>query len=112
MEKTSPQKKGQRAASRQPTEALITCQPFTSNTSRHASDGIMRNFSGNGFYIETSRPYSPETILLIRTVRYPQASPMSTDERPRSICLAEVKWMHTLAQANAIRFGMGARYLE
>jgi hypothetical protein len=112
MDKNPPQKKGQRAASRQTTEALITCQPFTSNVSRHASDGVMRNFSGNGFYIETSRPYSPETILLMRTVSYPQVSPLSTDERPRSICLAEVKWMHTLVRENAIRFGMGARYLE
>jgi len=112
MEKTSQPSKGQRRASRRPTEAFVTCRPFTSSGSQHASDGVMRNFSSNGLYIETSRPFRSGTILFMRTVRYPPANPMAVDERPRSICLAEVKWLQELAQADAVRYGMGVRYLE
>ena len=111
MGKTTPQKKCLRTASRQPTEAVVTCRPFTSSGSQHASDGVLRNFSNNGFYIETSCPYASGTILLMRTVRYPTTLPTDADERPRSICLAEVKWMQTLAQADAVRYGIGGRYL-
>ena len=112
MEKTPQPNDGKRKASRQPTEASVTCQPFTSNGRQHASDGNIRNVSSDGLYIETSRPYRSGTILLMRTVRYPPVNAMDPDERPRSICLAEVKWLHELAQADVVRFGMGVRYLE
>ena len=73
----------------------------------------MRDFSSQGSYIETSHKYQSGTILIVRTLRYPpMPSSMADEEQPRSISLAEVKWQEELADDNAIRFGMGLRYLE
>ena len=101
------------AASRNPTEAAITCRPFTSSGALRTSDGVMRNFSNGGSYIETSHKYKSGTILIVRTLRYPTMPSFVVDEeRPRSICLAEVKWLKELADENAIRYGIGLRYLD
>ncbi|MBC2712503.1 MAG: hypothetical protein HGJ94_16415 [Desulfosarcina sp.] len=73
----------------------------------------MRNFSSGGSYIETSYKYKSGTILIVRMVSYPtMPSSIADEERPRSICLAEVKWWRELTDENAIRFGMGLRYLN
>ncbi len=102
-----------RVAPRNPTEAAITCRPYASTGTIRASDGVMRNFSSQGSYIETSHNYKSGTILIMRMVRYPSMpSSLAAEERPRSICLAEVKWRQDLADDNAIRYGMGLRYLE
>ena len=98
---------------RNPTEAVITCRPYTSSGAVLASDGVIRNFSSGGAYIETSYKYKSGTILIVRVVRYPNMPSSTADEDwPRSICLAEVKWRQELTDENAIRFGMGLRYLD
>ena len=49
----------------------------------------------------------------MRMVRYPpMPASMADEERPRSICLAEVKWRQELADENATRYGIGLRYLD
>ena len=102
-----------RYAPRNPTKAAITCQPFASSSAFRASDGIMRNFSCNGSYIETSCEFKSGTILIVRMTRYPSfPSSLADEEGLRSICLAEVKWLQELADDNAIRFGMGLKYLD
>ena len=106
-------KKIRRVAPRNPTEAAITCRPYASTGAICASAGVMRNFSSQGSYIETSRKYKSGTILIMRMVRYPAMPPSIADEeRPRSICLAEVKWRQELAGENAIGYGIGLRYLD
>ncbi len=103
----------QRVAPRNPTEAAITCRPYASTGTSYASAGVMRNFSSQGSYIETSHKYKSGTILIMRMVRYPAMPPSIADEeRPRSICLAEVKWRQELAGENAIGYGIGLRYLD
>ena len=98
---------------RNPTEAVITCRPYTSSREVFASNGVMRNFSSGGSYIETSDKYESGTILIVRMVSYPKIPSSTADEEwPRSIFLAEVKWRQELADENAIRFGMGLRYLD
>ena len=73
----------------------------------------MRNFSSQGIYIETSHNYKSGTIVIMRMVRYPpMPSSMADEERPRSICLAEVKWRQELADKNTNRYGIGLRYLD
>ncbi len=111
--KIAPEKKVvKRVAPRNPTEAAITCRPYTSSAVR-TSDGVMRNFSGSGSYIETTDRYRSGTILIMRMVRYPEIPPsIAAEERPRSICLAEVKWQQKLSDKTASRFGMGLRYLD
>lgn len=105
--------KTERVSPRNPTEAAITCRPYTSTGRVCASAGVMRNFSSQGFYIETSRKYQSGTILIMRMVRYPTVTPSIADEeRPRSICLAEVKWRQELAGENAIGYGIGLRYID
>jgi len=102
-----------RAVSRNPTEAAITCWQYASSSAFRASDGIMRNFSNGGSYIETSHKYKSGTILIVRTLCYLSMPPSIPDEeQPRSISLAEVKWLRELADENAIRFGMGLRNLD
>jgi len=103
----------ERIAPRNPTEAAITCRPYASTGTIRASAGVMRNFSSQGSYIETSRRYQSGTILIIRMVRYPALPPSTADvDRPRSICLAEVKWRQELDGENAIGYGIGLRYID
>ena len=97
---------------RKPIEAAITCRPYSSTGTIRTSDGVMRNFSSNGSYIETAKEFKSGTILVVRTVSYQSMpSSMADKERPRSICLAEVKWRQEIADNNATGFGMGLSYL-
>jgi hypothetical protein len=113
MQKTLEKKDRRSVASRNPTEAVVVCRPFTSSGATHTADGFMRNFSKEGSYIETSREFKLGTILHLRIVRYPsmRLTP-GTEDQPRSICLAEVKWRKELADENATRYGIGLRYLD
>ena len=73
----------------------------------------MRNFSSDGSYIETSHEFKSGTILIVRMLFYPPTtSYVNEASRPRSICLAEVKWRQKLDDENAARFGMGLKYLD
>ena len=113
MQNTMQKKTIARIAPRNPTEAAITCRPYASTDTIYSSAGVMRNFSSQGSYIETSRNYQSGTILILRMVRYPAIPPSIADEeRPRSICLAEVKWRQELDGENAIGYGIGLRYLD
>jgi hypothetical protein len=113
VQDTMENKATDRIAPRSPTEASIICQPFTSNNALRAKDGVMRNFSCNGSYIETSSEFKSGTILIIRMTRCPSLpSSLAVEEGLRTICLAEVKWRQELTDENAIRFGMGVRYLD
>ncbi len=113
MQNSMEKKTIERIAPRNPTEAAITCRPYASTGAIYSSAGVMRNFSSQGSYIETSRNYQSGTILILRMVRYPAIPPSIADEeRPRSICLAEVKWRQELAGENAIGYGIGLRYLD
>jgi len=113
MEDTTEKKIIKRFVPRNPIEAEITCRPYTSSGAVLASDGVMRNSSSRGSYIETSHKYKSGTILIVQMVHYPNMpSTMSFKEWPRSLYLAEVKWQQELTYKNAIRFGMGLRYLD
>jgi len=113
MEDITEKKNIKRFVPRNPTEAVITCRPYASSGEVLASEGVMRNFSSGGSYIETPHKYKSGTILIVQMVRYPNMpSSMANEEWPRSICLAEVKWRREVTDKNAIRFGMGLRYLE
>mgnify|MGYP001044498393 FL=1 len=100
-------------APRNPTLACVTCRPFTSSGATHTADGVIRNYSGKGVYMETSHRFKSGTILHLRIVEYP-TEPLGAegDVRPRSICLAEVKWRQELADANGLQYGLGLRYLD
>jgi hypothetical protein len=101
-----------RIARRSPTSATVTCQPYVSAGPIHLNNGELRNFSSEGCYIETSCEFNSGTILFIRTTRYPSiVSSTATHERPRSMCLAEVKWLRDLSDEETVRFGIGLRYL-
>ena len=102
-----------RAASRKATDAIVRCQPHTSNGTARATDAVMRNFSSDGAYIETTTAFRSGTTLFLRMLRYPPAVPNTGNaEGPRSICLAEVKWQQSLADEESMRYGIGVRYLE
>jgi hypothetical protein len=113
MEATLYKEDRNRAVPRNPTEAAIACQPYTSSANIRASEGVMRNFSTEGSYIETSQKFKSGTILIVRVLRYPLLSLFVADEeQPKSICLAEVKWLQELAEENPICFGLGLKYLN
>jgi hypothetical protein len=101
-----------RIAPRNATAAAITCQLYVSSGSINVSNGVLRNFSNEGCYIETPCEFNSGTVLLIRTIQYPSmSSSIGTQERPRSMSLAEVKWLKNLSDKETLRFGIGLRYL-
>jgi hypothetical protein len=82
-----------RFSEREKTHAGVVCRQFTSTGGGQTAKGVMRNFSKEGFYIETTSNYKSGTILQLRIVRYPSLSPaLPVDATPRSITLAEIKW--------------------
>jgi len=112
MNLTPKEKKGPRAGPRNPTDAIINCRPYASSGATRSADGIMRNFSSQGSYIEVPHQFPSGTILLVRMLRFPTLPRLKADEeQPRSVCLAEVKWQRELADENAVCFGMGLKYL-
>jgi hypothetical protein len=112
MKKEPMIKSKKRTRLRNPIEAAVTCRPFTSITIQ-PYNGVIRNFSSDGFYIETSGSFKPGTILLVRTTfRSPASSLSATGESARSISLAEIKWVQELPDESAARYGMGLKYLE
>ena len=113
MEETLERKIIERSALRSLTEAVITCRLFTSSGTTRSSDGVIHNFSSQGSYIETTGKYRTGTILIVRMVGNPYISESMVDEfRPRSICLAEVRWQQQLVDENLVRYGMGLKYLD
>jgi len=113
MESTIEKENRTRIAPRNPTEAAVECQPYTSSAGIRSSEGVMRNFSAEGSYIETSHQYKSGTILIVRIIRYPRLPfSMADEKQPRSICLAEVKWLQEVAEEKTNRFGLGLKYLD
>lgn len=113
MEDTTGRELLQRSVPRNLAEVEIVCSPYSSTGGMRTSGGVMRNFSTDGSYIETSQKFNSGTILIVRMVRYPSLpSSLTAEEGLRSICLAEVKWRQELEVATAIRYGMGLRYLH
>ena len=102
-----------RADERFATEVAIICRPYTSSGNIRSVQGVMRNFSSQGSYIETDRGFKSGTILIVRTVGCLPA-PLSVDssEKPRSICLGEIRWRQDLDHVEEPRYGMGLRYLD
>jgi len=113
METASKKEETRRTALRNRTQAHIICKPYTSGGVFRKVEGVMRNFSPNGSYIETSHPFKSGTILILRMEQYPQV-PASADgdQWPRSFCLAEVKWQRAMGDRDPVRYGIGVRYLE
>lgn len=95
------------------TEAEIICQPYGSTRTMRSVQGVIRNFSRGGLYIEIDHAFKAGTILMVRMVGYP-SSPATAEcrEKPRSICLGEIKWRRDLGPVEAPRYGMGLRYLD
>lgn len=107
------EKEKRRIASRIRTEAVVACRPFSSGGATQPADGVMRNFSDEGSYIETSREFKLGTILHLRMVHYPpRPLSLATEELPRSICLAEVRWRQELVDEDTIQYGFGLKYLD
>ncbi len=103
----------ERTTPRNPIEAAITCQPYASIAADCASDGVMRNYSSQGSYIETSHNFKSGTILIVRMGQYPPMTSCQADDAwPRSIGLAEVKWRQELADETSMRYGMGLKYID
>ncbi|MDJ0856979.1 MAG: hypothetical protein QNI88_17340 [Desulfobacterales bacterium] len=103
----------QRIAPRHPTEAAVTCRPFHSNGTTTAADAVMRNFSKSGSYIESVHAFKIGAVIQLRMVQYP--SPLESrdwDDRPRSTCLAAIKWRRRLADGRDGAYGFGLKYLE
>jgi hypothetical protein len=102
----------QRATARYATDASVACRPFNSRGGDSA-DAVMRNFSKGGAYIETGRAFKIGTICQLRMVHYPLAlRSVDPDDRPRSACLAVVKWREPLTPDNEGPYGYGLRQLD
>lgn len=102
-----------RAVERIATIVEVICRPYTSTGSVRSAKGVMRNFSSQGSYIETDVKFKSGTIIIVRLVGcLPTQSCADSDEKPRSICLGEIKWRQDLMDEEEGRYGMGLRYLD
>ena len=102
-----------RNASRHPTEAAVACRPFHSNGTTTTADAVMRNFSKCGAYVESAHALKIGTVIQLRMVQYPSPlEDLDWDERPRSTCLAAIKWRRHLSDENDGPIGFGLQYLE
>ncbi len=63
MEDTTEKDNLERAAIRNPSEVDIICWPYTSNGTIRESEGVMRNYSTKGSYIETPCKFKSGIIL-------------------------------------------------
>ena len=89
------------------------CQPFHSSGNTTAADAIMLNFSKSGSYIESAHEYKIGTIIQLRMVQYP--SPLESldwDDRPRSTCLAVIRWRCQRDDENDGPIGFGLQYID
>ncbi|MGD8702397.1 MAG: hypothetical protein PVG51_17585 [Desulfosarcina sp.] len=101
-----------RSTRRNPIKAAFVCRPFTSSEPSRVADAVMHNYSNNGSYVKTSQAFNLGTILHLRLVSYLEKSTyMPTENQPRSICLAEVKWLQELADNETHRYGLGLKNL-
>lgn len=113
MQKTAEQEKRKLSVRDDQMEVAITCRPYGSSGALPTSGGVMRGFTEDGLYIETTNRYNEGTILVVRVDRYPSfTSSLTKSVPPRSICLAEVQWQKELIDDKGIRFGLGLRYLH
>ena len=95
------------------TEAEIVCHPYSSTRTMRSVQGVIRNFSRGGLYIEIDHAFKTGTILIVRMVGCQSSlSAPKCHEKPRSICLGEIKWQQNLGPKEALRYGMGLRYLD
>lgn len=102
-----------RADERVATEVAVICRPYTSTGNARSAKGVIRNFSSQGSYIETDLKFKSGTILIVRMVGcLPTPSSVDSVEKPRSICLGEIKWRQDLIASEELRYGMGLRYLD
>ena len=94
------------------TKVAIICQPYASSGNVRPAQGVIRNFSSQGSYIEIDRKFKSGTILIVRTTgSLPAPLYLDDNEKPRSICLGEIKWMQDLNDAEVPCYGIGLRYL-
>jgi hypothetical protein len=103
----------QRADHRIVTAVAIVCRPYSSTGKMRLAEGVMRNFSSRGAYIEINQEFKIGTILIVRMVGcLPAPSFSDGREKPRSICLVEIKWEQDLTDVEKCLYGMGLRYLD
>jgi len=103
----------ERVAPRNSTSVAVHCRPYVSSGNVRAADGIMQNFSTDGACIETTCPFKPGTILIVRMLRYPSEGIDSAgNDWPRTMGLAEVKWYQAHETDDGVRHAMGIRYLD
>lgn len=102
-----------RAAERRSTKVAVVCRPYASSGAVRAAEGVMRNFSSEGSYVETLHRFKSGSILVVRTIGSPPMPSSTTgDETPRSISLAQVKWRQELNDDLGIRYGMGLKFID
>lgn len=90
----------------------IDCKPFSLVYETDLSEGILRNYSDEGAYVELPRPYNKGNILMMRLL---EESPASLDEEVgtcRPLSLAEVKWVRHIEDVGPPRYGIGLKMLS
>jgi hypothetical protein len=102
-----------RADARIDTEMTVICQPYTSCGSERSARGKMRNFSSQGAYIEIDRKFKSGTIIIVRTTgALPTRVSSEHRDKPRSICLGEIKWRQDVLHALKAIYGIGLKYFN
>jgi hypothetical protein len=102
----------QRSMARSATNTPVACRLMSTQNDDPNMQGTMVNYSPGGTYIESWFGYKQGTVVMLRIEEYPAGNDVIQDETPpRSISLAEVKWVRQIEDRPAVRFGIGLRYI-
>ena len=94
------------------TDQSIDCRPFSLVYETDQSEGVLRNFSDDGAYVELPRPYYKGNVLMLRLLDEQGAAAAGEGGACRSHCLAEVKWARPLEDdSDPPRYGIGLKIL-
>ena len=104
-----------RRSVRQKTDTPIDCRLMTTGFDVCRMDGVMRNYSAIGTYIESRCGFSKGSLLMVRVVKYPDCThdPGKDPASLRAHGLAEVKWVRRLEDRPAATgcYGLGLHYI-
>ena len=102
-----------RVSMRKPARAPIDCCLLSSREDAWHIDGVLRNFSPKGAYIESKCNCRKGSVLIVRILEYPREEISSNSQVViRSVGLAEVKWVHPMGGIYEKGYGIGLKYLN
>jgi len=98
-----------RATRRHPISTSIVCRHLNTAIAGSSFDGVMKNCSIHGVYVELAARCEVGTFLVIRVTG--GSGGYSKDEGFQSLSVAEVKWSRLIPAEGEARYATGLKYV-